>query len=71
MNSNHLRSNHEELWEPVAGPVLRAERTRVAQTGSLLYRGLATRRPSTFEKVADCQSAIQQINNLRYMKNAY
>jgi hypothetical protein len=36
----------------------------VAQTGSLLYRGLATRpRPA-----ADCQSAKQQAASLRYVE---
>lgn len=44
----------------------------VAQSGTLPYRRLATcgRSPAhglkTYSTAADCQSAIQQINNLRY-----
>jgi hypothetical protein len=38
----------------------------VAQTGSLLYRGLVIRRRRQFRTLADCQSAIQQVANLRY-----
>jgi hypothetical protein len=46
----------------------------VAQTGSLLYRGLAIRksfvhlRRRTTLRLADCQSATQQTNCLRYRK---
>jgi hypothetical protein len=38
----------------------------VAQTGSLPYRGLAIRRRHQFRTLADCQSATQQVANLRY-----
>ena len=38
----------------------------VAQTGSLLYRGLAIRSRSHFERPADYQSATQQVANLRH-----
>ncbi len=40
--------------------------TTVAQTDSLLYRGLAIRRFGYPARLADCQSAKQQVTNLRY-----
>ena len=40
--------------------------TQVAQTVCLLYRGLVIRRPTRLGRPADCQSAIQQVANLRY-----
>jgi hypothetical protein len=39
---------------------------KVAQTGSLPYRGLAIRGHRQFQTLADCQSATQQVANLRY-----
>jgi hypothetical protein len=45
-----------------AGPRPREERCVVAQTGSPLCRRL----PTCEGRLADCQPAIQQINNLRY-----
>lgn len=39
---------------------------QVAQTGSLLYRGLAIRTSRYFKRTAGCQSATQQVANLRY-----
>ena len=48
---------------------LRALRpTTVAQTGSLLCRGLVIRSGATFLRPADYQSAIQQVANLRYAR---
>ncbi len=38
----------------------------VAQTGSLLYRGLAIRSVCDDARPADCQSAKRQVANLRY-----
>ena len=38
----------------------------VAQTGSLLYRGLAIRGSYKLGESADYQSATQQVTNLRY-----
>ncbi len=49
---------------PKALPSLRLG--NVAQTGSLLYRGLAIRRGLTVRNRADYQSATQQVTNLRY-----
>ena len=41
---------------------------RVAPTGSRLYRGLAIRRVPSVAS-ADCQSAKQQVANLRYVES--
>jgi hypothetical protein len=42
--------------------------TEVAQTVSLLYRGLAICESHQMQTPADCQSATQQVANLRYRK---
>jgi len=41
----------------------------VAQTGSLLCRGLAIRNRPDCERPADYQSATQQVANLRYISS--
>jgi hypothetical protein len=40
--------------------------TKVAQTGSLPYRGLLIRRRLKSNRMADYQSATQQTDSLRY-----
>ncbi len=47
----------------------RAPSAGVAQTGSLLYRGLAIRNRRYCEHPADYQSATQQVANLRYISS--
>jgi hypothetical protein len=44
-------------------------RSVVAQTGSLLYRGLAIRNSTSSPALADCPSAKQQTGCLRYARD--
>ena len=50
--------------------VYRQDPLLVAQVSNLLYRGFPTRRRSHVGASADWKSAIQQVGNLRYAKEA-